>query len=253
MEHTDRLEEIDKEQREKEAQNNDVDDAKVFAETVYEAATPPKGEPAIPLLSQEEIEDEEPPRINMTAVVCTAIVAVCATIILCVAQPWKNNDEQEPVQVAQVENDDVNQVVKNTPKPNDIKPVEAVKKEEPVKKVEPAKEEPKKEPSKAAESTLPVIKVTKTGTQNPYNNVRLIDASSRLLTKNEVAQMTKQELSLARNAIYARHGYQYKNAELSEFFGRQPWFKPTDVKMEDIPFTKIELDNIRLIKAQEKN
>ena len=55
MEHTDRLEEIDKEQREKEAQNNDVDDAKVFAETVYEAATPPKGEPAIPLLSQEEM------------------------------------------------------------------------------------------------------------------------------------------------------------------------------------------------------
>ena len=95
--------------------------------------------------------------------------------------------------------------------------------------------------------------MTKTGTQNPYNNVRLIDASSRLLTKNEVAQMTKQELSLARNAIYARHGYQYKNAELSEFFGRQPWFKPTDVKMEDVPFTKIELDNIRLIKAQEKN
>ena len=253
MEHTDRLEEIDKEQRKKEAQNNDVDDAKVFAETVYEAATPPKGEPAIPLLSQEEIEDEEPPRINMTAVVCTVIVAVCATIILCVAQPWKNNDEQEPVQVAQVENDDVNQVVKETPKPNDTKPVEAVKKEEPVKKVEPAKEEPKKEHSKAAESTLPVIKVTKTGTQNPYNNVRLIDASSRLLTKNEVAQMTKQELSLARNAIYARHGYQYKNAELSEFFGRQPWFKPTDVKMEDVPFTKIELDNIRLIKAQEKN
>ena len=157
------------------------------------------------------------------------------------------------MQVAQVENDDVNQVVKETPKPNDIKPAEAVKKEEPVKKVEPAKEEPKKEPSKAAESTLPVIKVTKTGTQNPYNNVRLIDASSRLLTKNEVAQMTKQELSLARNAIYARHGYQYNNAELSEFFGRQPWFKPTDVKMEDIPFTKIELDNIRLIKAQEKN
>ena len=38
MEHTARLEEIDKEQREKEAQNNDVDDAKVFAETVYEAA-----------------------------------------------------------------------------------------------------------------------------------------------------------------------------------------------------------------------
>lgn len=253
MEHTDRLEEIDKEQREKDAHNNAVDKAKVFAETVYEAATPPKGEPAIPLLSQEEIEDEEPPRVNMTAVVCTAIVAVCATIILCVAQPWKNNDEQQPVQVARVENADATQTKQETPAPTDTKPVETTPKEEPVKMVETVKEEQKKVPSKVAESTLPVIKVTKTGTQNPYNNVRLIDASSRLLTKNEVAQMTKEELSLARNAIYARHGYQYKNAELSEFFGKQPWFKPTDVKMEDIPFSKIELDNIRLIKAQEKN
>ena len=87
MEHNDRLEQIDNEQRIKEAKKYTLNDAKAFAETVYDAATPPQGNPDIPLLSQEEIEDEEPPRVNLTAVVCTAIVALCATIILCVAQP----------------------------------------------------------------------------------------------------------------------------------------------------------------------
>ena len=96
------------------------------------------------------------------------------------------------------------------------------------------------------------MKTTPTGTGNIYNNIRLIDASSRLLTKAEVEQMTKEELALARNSIYARHGYQFNNPDLKEFFAKQSWFKPTDVKIDAIPFTQIELDNIRLIKSYEQ-
>ena len=253
--HTQRLEEIDRMQREKDACQTENEEASAFAQSIYEAVNVNSSNTDTPLLPQEDIEDEEPPRINMTAVVCTAIVAVCATIILCVAQPWKSQNEPEPVQVAQVEN--VGETVKQEAtktveaKPAETKPAEPVKESEPVKKVEPAKEEVKAETVKPAASTLPVVKTTKTGTDNPYNSVRLIDASSRMLTKSEVEQMTKTELALARNSIFARHGYQFNNAELNEFFAKQSWFKPSDIKMENIALTEAEVDNIRLIKAQE--
>ena len=111
------------------------------------------------------------------------------------------------------------------------------------------------EQSPIAPSTLPVLSTKSTGTANPYNNVRLVDASTRVLTSAEVASLSKAELALARNAIYARHGYQYNNAELKEYFAKQSWFKPVDgLKMDDVQkkFTKIEVTNIKLIQAQEK-
>lgn len=220
-----------------------------------------------PLLSEEEINDEQPPRINMTAVVCTAIVAVCATIILCVARPWRNGSEEQyamqtDVPASSLVKDDnpekkadaseaKPQQVAADAKKEDAKPVEP--KTEPAKPAETKPVEPKPIPEKQA--GLPVVPVTTTGTANPYNSVRLIDASSRKLTEAEVAKMNKAELALARNAIYARHGYVYKNAELGEFFSKQTWFKPNKtLKLEDVKplFTDIEVANINLIIAQEK-
>lgn len=252
MSHTQRLEEIDREQREKETAESNQSSSNAFAESILEAVDVNSSNIETPLLTQEEIEDEEPPRVNMTAVVCTAIVAVCATIILCVAHPWKND------RVTPEENrSESNEVQKpeNNPVPEQVKNVEPVKKVEPVKEVKTekpeAKPETKPEQVNPVTSTLPVVKSIKTGTQNPYNNVRLIDASSRMLTKSEVEQMTKAELALARNSIYARHGYQFNNAELREFFAKQKWFKGTDIKMEDIQVSDVEMANINLIKGQE--
>lgn len=213
-----------------------------------------------PLLSDEEINDEQPPRINLTAVICTAIVAACATIIICVARPWRSSDEQfakADIPQAEVIAAEQNQ----QPAASDTKAKEA--KAEPAKVAEPKPAEPKpaetkQEEQKAAKAQpagLPIVPVTTTGTANPYNSVRLIDASSRKLTKDEVAQMNKAELALARNAVYARHGYVYKNAELGDFFSKQRWFKPNkELKLEDVKplFTEIEVANINLILAQER-
>ena len=262
-EHVKQLEEIDREQREKEHGEPSAETS-AFANSVVEALHPDKKHLDTPLLSQEEIEDEEPPRINLTAVICTAIVAVCATIVLCVAHPWRSDEEMTQVQTVQptepTDQAKNEQSAVKESKPEATQPVKKVETQQEAKettKVEPvgpaAKEPTKKEEEKKPVSTLPVVKSTKTGTPNPYNDIRLIDASSRLLTQAEVAQMSKAELALARNAIYARHGYQFNNAELNEFFGKQAWFKPSDVKIEAIPFTQIELDNIRLIKAREQS
>lgn len=213
-----------------------------------------------PLLSDEEINDEQPPRINLTAVICTAIVAVCATIIICVARPWRSSEEQfAKADIPQAEVIAAEQ--SQQPAASDTKAKEA--KAEPAKVTEPKPAEPKpaetiQEEQKAAKAQpagLPIVPVTTTGTANPYNSVRLIDASSRKLTKDEVAQMNKAELALARNAVYARHGYVYKNAELGDFFSKQRWFKPNkELKLEDVKplFTEIEVANINLILAQER-
>lgn len=261
------LEEIDRQQRTDEQQQ--PADNHVFTQAVEQALDTNPHNIAAPLLAQEEIEDEEPPRINLTAVVCTAIVAVCATIILLAAHPWKNSKNgngdliaenfdaaatrssvdtltRRPAQQQSTANMDTPKKEQAQTKTEPAKQQETTTKAEPAKDVKQQNDTPKTEPS-----TLPVLKTTKTNTDNPYNKIRLIDASSRILTKNEVKQMSKSELALARNAIFARHGYQFKNKELGEFFAKQKWFKPTDIKMENIPYTQVELENIRLIKAQE--
>ena len=192
-------------------------------------------------------------------------------------QPWKSGGDGDEMQIASVGQTDTILDKGNDAKKSDMdakkraeaeklaaeenakklaeeqarKQAEELERKQAEERAKQLKEEQERKQKEEA-GKLPVVAVTTTGTANPYNGVRLIDASSRKLTVAEVAQMSKEELALARNAIYARHGYQFKNPELKEFFSRQSWFKSNDVKIDAIPFTQIELDNIRIIKAQEQ-
>lgn len=79
-----------------------------------------------------------------------------------------------------------------------------------------------------------------------------INASAKLLTKEEVENLKKGDLLIIRNTIYARHGYSFKNRPLRVFFDAQPWYIPvhTDIKSE---LTSIEKQNIKLLLRYEKN
>lgn len=87
---------------------------------------------------------------------------------------------------------------------------------------------------------------TTTGEVSRYN------ASVRLLTAEEVSNMTKADLFVLRNTIYARHGYSFRNQQLRAYFDVQPWYVPVsnDVKSE---FTETEKKNIQLLLRYEKN
>jgi hypothetical protein len=78
------------------------------------------------------------------------------------------------------------------------------------------------------------------------------NASTQVLTSAEVSNLKKGDLFIIRNAIYARHGYSFKNQQLRVYFDKQPWYIPvsTDVKAE---FTEIEKRNIELLLRYEKN
>ncbi|MEO1438412.1 MAG: YARHG domain-containing protein, partial [Bacteroidota bacterium] len=66
-----------------------------------------------------------------------------------------------------------------------------------------------------------------------------MNASNRMLTKAEVENLKKGDLTIIRNTIYARHGYSFKNRPLRVFFDAQPWYIPVyaDIKAD---FTDIE-------------
>lgn len=79
-----------------------------------------------------------------------------------------------------------------------------------------------------------------------------VNASSRRLTKTEVENLKKGDLTIIRNTIYARHGYSFKNRPLRVFFDAQEWYIPvhTDIRAD---FTDIEKENIKLLLTYEKN
>jgi hypothetical protein len=79
-----------------------------------------------------------------------------------------------------------------------------------------------------------------------------INASSKLLTTAEVANLKKGDLIVIRNAIYARHGFSFKKRPLRVFFDAQDWYVPVyaDIKSD---FTDIEKKNIELLLRYEKN
>lgn len=81
----------------------------------------------------------------------------------------------------------------------------------------------------------------------------IADSDSRYITEEELEKFSEQEILIARNEIYARHGRQFNNQELSAYFSAKDWYQPT-VSGEDFTeeyasdvFNEIEIVNISTI------
>lgn len=82
-------------------------------------------------------------------------------------------------------------------------------------------------------------------------DVTKFNASTMELTKKDVQNLYKGDLEIIRNAIYARHGYSFKNRKLRFIFDQYvPWYMPlnTDIRSN---LTAIEKKNIELLKRYE--
>lgn len=84
------------------------------------------------------------------------------------------------------------------------------------------------------------------------NLIYKVNASNRLLTKSEVENLKKGDLTIIRNTIYARHGYSFKNRPLRVFFDAQSWYIPVHTNIKN-DFTDLEKENIQLLLKYEKN
>ncbi len=79
-----------------------------------------------------------------------------------------------------------------------------------------------------------------------------LNASNKILTKKNVENLKKGDLLVIRNAIYARHGYSFKNMALRVFFDAQDWYIPLYANIKT-DLTEIEKQNIQLFLLYEKN
>ncbi len=97
---------------------------------------------------------------------------------------------------------------------------------------------------------------------NPYQEIFyqyaprdyiIYDSSSVYLTEDDLIGMSADELCLARNEIFARHGYSFQATQLMEYFLHHDWYVPNTPfgDSSSIYFTQLEYDNIDLLNEAE--
>lgn len=72
----------------------------------------------------------------------------------------------------------------------------------------------------------------------------------RLITEQDIKYLSPDELRLARNSIYARHGYIFRSAELREYFSQFDWYEPHYNDVTGM-LTDIEIANVDFLKKHE--
>ena len=78
-------------------------------------------------------------------------------------------------------------------------------------------------------------------------------SNSAYVTEEDLAGLTTEELRLARNEIYARHGRRFNDSVLQEYFDSKEWYVGT-IAPEDFSesvFNEYELANREFIKSHE--
>ena len=78
-------------------------------------------------------------------------------------------------------------------------------------------------------------------------------SDSQYYTYDEVSQLSLEDLRIARNEIFARYGYIFRDEGLKEHFERCSWYVPTGMSSEEIEssLNDFEKQNLQLIKQCE--
>ena len=79
------------------------------------------------------------------------------------------------------------------------------------------------------------------------NGYILADSSERLLSEKEIVGLSKYELYLAIQEIYARHGKKFSDPVLYWHFSNQEWYKPYHFLFYEETLSEVETENIRLL------
>ena len=81
----------------------------------------------------------------------------------------------------------------------------------------------------------------------------LPESSTRLLTYRDIENLTEQDMMLARNEIYARHGRRFLDSTIQQYFNAQAWYKGTiePSAFSESALSSIEVSNVQFIKSYE--
>lgn len=78
----------------------------------------------------------------------------------------------------------------------------------------------------------------------------LPESNTKELTRDDISHLSKEELRLARNEIFARHGMIFGVEDLDQYFSSKSWYEPTvssDEFYDRVEMSMIEETNLNLI------
>lgn len=79
----------------------------------------------------------------------------------------------------------------------------------------------------------------------------ILETDRRVYDSIEIEQLSIEELNLAYNEIFARHGHDFKNNELKAYFDKLSWYNPIQDKTVSIEeLSEIERTNLNTIKKE---
>ena len=83
----------------------------------------------------------------------------------------------------------------------------------------------------------------------------LPDAQTHIYTQEELSSLTREELRIARNEIYARHGRMFKSDDLNTYFSGKSWYQPSVEAdaFDDRVLNESETGNLTAVKEAEEN
>lgn len=138
--------------------------------------------------------------ININPVVIAVISAVLVVGVVFVISPWKSHKTYKPTEVV-VKNDADEDLLDKSTKKSD--------------KDDKSEKSSKKDTSSQNNSS-----------QNDSEYI-IKDSDSRVLTESDLSGLSAEQLRIARNEIYARHGRKFKDAALQEHFNSCSWYHGT--------------------------
>ena len=110
------------------------------------------------------------------------------------------------------------------------------------------------EPEVPEEPSEPEVPEEPQVTQPDASEYIFPESNTRKLTKEEIRGHSKEELRLARNEIFARHGMIFGIDDLDQYFSQKSWYQPTIDSAEfydKVEMSMIEEANIVLIQEVE--
>lgn len=93
---------------------------------------------------------------------------------------------------------------------------------------------------------------TKSKNEN-QNDYILKDSDSKYYTVEDLKGLTRTEVQLARNEIYARHGRKFTTDEIREYFEAKSWYRGVVDDVDDSELNKYEIANRDMIQKYEKS
>ena len=75
--------------------------------------------------------------------------------------------------------------------------------------------------------------------------------TARKLTADDLKGYTKAQLRIMRNTVYAMHGRKFASKDLSDYFSKYDWYKPTKADVSVNELNEIERHNVALIQKYE--